>query len=147
MRTFDVDSFVGHKFGKLTIVRYIENKEIGNHGKTLAMYECECECGNHIIVPLQYLKSGNVTMCKDCKEKAYESKWIGRRFGTLTVISIVQKAYYDDSGKFHNAKMRCKCDCGNIIDVYTGNLKNKKTCGVHCGMRADKSHKLDIVEV
>ena len=43
--------------------------------------------------------------------------------------------------------MRCKCDCGNIIDVYTGNLKNKKTCGVQCGMRADKSHKLDIVEV
>ena len=123
MRTFDVDSFVGHKFGKFTVVKYVCNKPIGNHGKTLAMYLCKCDCGNQIIVPLQYLKSGSVTMCKECKKKSYENKWIGRKCGNLTVVDIVQKAYYDKNKKFHNGIVLCKDERGNTMEVYMNNLK------------------------
>jgi len=49
---------------------------------------------------------------------------VGLKFGRLTVIEIVNK-----SSK--NISYLCKCDCGNIINVYRFNLKNgvTKSCG------------------
>lgn len=44
----------------------------------------------------------------------------GQKFGRLTAIKYLG-----------NRKWRCKCECGNIIDVFTNNLTrgNTKSCG------------------
>ena len=44
----------------------------------------------------------------------------GQRFGRLTVIE-----------KYDNNKWKCQCECGNIVNAFTGHLNagNKKSCG------------------
>lgn len=48
----------GERFGMLTAV-----KLIGKNEKHQGMWECICDCGNHRIVPLPYLTSGDSTSC------------------------------------------------------------------------------------
>ena len=50
---------------------------------------------------------------------------IGDRFGRLEVIGITDKHY--KGGKF----IVCKCDCGNIKEIRSGNLisGNTRSCG------------------
>ena len=49
----------------------------------------------------------------------------GRRFGRLTVIRRAE------NGKNYQTKWLCRCDCGNEVSVYRGNLKrgHTKSCG------------------
>ena len=124
MRKFDTDAFIGMHYGDLTVMKCVGTKEYGKTNiKKLYMYECECKCGNHIVVPLQYPKSGAVTRCKECKENAYKEKWIGQRFGDYIVLDVVEKAHKDEEG-FHNMKLRVKNNLDNSEHVlYLPNLK------------------------
>lgn len=51
---------------------------------------------------------------------------IGQTFGRLTVIGIARHAKHGLSTKW-----RCKCECGNVVDVVTNHLKSghTKSCG------------------
>ena len=51
----------------------------------------------------------------------------GQRFGRLTVIA--------DSHKRKGGQVCwiCKCDCGNTVEVRTGNLQSGNTTGCGCG--------------
>ena len=53
---------------------------------------------------------------------------IGNRYGNLVVIDFVE-TLSNGSGVW-----KCKCDCGNEIEVTTGNLCNGEL--THCGCRA-----------
>lgn len=55
------------------------------------------------------------------------SKYIGQRFGMLTVIDSTKKMY----GSYYRQVLILKCDCGNITEALPHNLKagKKKTCG------------------
>lgn len=56
-----------------------------------------------------------------------------QRFGSLTAIEIAPP-FIQPSGKKVSA-WKCQCDCGNIINVRTDNLRNGHTtsCGCACG--------------
>lgn len=60
-----IDSLVGKKYGKLTIV-----KEVGKnkYGKTI--YNCKCDCGNSINVLSNSLRTGHTTSC-GCSNSKY----------------------------------------------------------------------------
>lgn len=60
---------------------------------------------------------------------------IGERFGYLTVIE------WRGNGKWH-----CLCDCGNEVDVKTGNLRsgNTKSCGCYQRQRTSESNLTDL---
>jgi hypothetical protein len=51
---------------------------------------------------------------------------VGQRFKHLTVLELD----YNDKGKIY---WKCKCDCGKIISVLSGQLRNdgKTSCGCH----------------
>lgn len=53
---------------------------------------------------------------------------IGERYGKLTVVKEYMTTMADGKRK---RVSECKCDCGNLITVRTGNLKsgNTKSCG------------------
>ena len=53
----------------------------------------------------------------------------GKRFNRLTAIELVGSRITDTGNK--SRVWRCRCDCGNVVDVYAGNLKrgNTKSCG------------------
>lgn len=52
---------IGQKFGRLTVVSQHGVKREGNAVRRL--WECECECGKHTIVPTSNLTKGNTRSC------------------------------------------------------------------------------------
>lgn len=57
---------------------------------------------------------------------------IGRKFGKLTVVSVVSK---DNNG---NRKYLCQCDCGQIKQVCSSHLLNKNRGTKSCGCLRSK---------
>lgn len=62
-----VDSLVGKKFGRLTVVSREENIR-SNTGRSHVMYMCKCDCGNSVVIKAENLRSGNTKSC-GCLEK------------------------------------------------------------------------------
>ncbi|MEG0998005.1 MAG: hypothetical protein RSF13_03110 [Clostridiales bacterium] len=61
---------------------------------------------------------------------------IGKRIGNLEILELLPEK------KNENFEYRCKCDCGNYINVRKGNLTKKrptKSCGCKGGNKTFKS--------
>lgn len=53
---------VGQRFGRLVVLRRLENKMQPN-GSTKVIWECICDCGNIVNVTDTHLRSGHTTSC------------------------------------------------------------------------------------
>lgn len=118
----DVFSFVGEKYGHLTI---LEPVGVNENGETLVY--CECDCENHYnkVVPLYKLLSGIAKSCgKSYHRYKSDCDYENRKFGRLTVVNI---AYRRNRKIF----LKCKCLCGNTTIASLNNLKSGsvKSCG------------------
>lgn len=58
------NTLTGQRFGKLVALRPTEKR---SHGSIL--WECQCDCGNTVFLPLFNLKSGNTKSCGCLKRK------------------------------------------------------------------------------
>ena len=110
----------GQKFGKLTALEYIKG------GK----WECECECGNHIIVDTRNLNSGHTKSCgclvKEINSKNYTIDMTNFENDGILVLSHVGS---DNQGV---ALWECKCKiCGNIFTARGAGIRagTTKSCG------------------
>lgn len=119
-----VNDLTGKRFGKLKVIERAENTEKG--GTT---WLCKCDCGNEKVIRGSSLISGSTISC-GCYNKEKNKKLIkdltGKRFGKLTVIEKV------DSKIKGIARWKCKCDCGNIVEVNGKDLRYKngtRSCG------------------
>lgn len=136
----------GYKYGKLTILRQVENRVYAN-GKSRSQYECECDCGNIILKTRDQIIAGK-TQCRECAFEAMakkERKNIeGQTFGYLTVLSIDRRP--DKNGK-QRAYCTCKCICGNITETKMDNLMKPglHSCGCAAKEIADKSKGKEIL--
>lgn len=112
---YNYDEFIGKQFGKIKIIE-IFDKEINKHYIKYA--KCLCECGNIVEKNFYDVKDGKITSCRRCNSKLL----LGKVFGNLEVIDT----FYKNSVLW----CKCKCSCGNIIDVSASNLKrgNAKSC-------------------
>lgn len=112
---------IGNRYGKLVVLSRGEND---NNGK--ARWYCQCDCGNTILARGTDLRRGKTKTC-GCSSIKAEQSLIGQRFGTLEVIEFTRR---NDSNKL---MYRCKCDCGNEIEVIGQHLKNgnTKSCGCY----------------
>lgn len=112
---------IGNKYGKLIVLSRGEND---NNGK--ARWYCQCDCGNTILARGTDLRRGKTKTC-GCSSIKAEQSLIGQRFGALEVIEFTRR---NDSNKL---MYRCKCDCGNEIEVIGQHLKNgnTKSCGCY----------------
>lgn len=109
----------GKRFGRL-VALYCSSKP-----NEPVKWKCKCDCGKELNVLYSNLYTRNTTSC-GCYhlERQKEYKDIsGRKFGLLTALYPV-----NSSGK---RKWKCKCDCGNFIDVIVDRLTtgNTKSCG------------------
>lgn len=127
---------IGQRFGRLVVVK-IDHKDKRENGNGSVVYwQCLCDCGNTKVIRGSDLKSMLVKSC-GC---LLSEDLIGRKFGRLTVIGKTGKK------QFGNNVWSCLCDCGNIVDVGTGNLKsgNTKSCG--CLGKCNGQHITAIVK-
>ena len=115
----------GKRFGKLVAI-----KRIGVVNKN-SIWECNCDCGRVITIPLYSLKRAKSCGC------VRSSSLVGRRFGKLTVV-----ARLDEIRKNHNTCWRCVCDCGKMTDVKRTCLieGDTKSCGCLQAPKGKLSH-------
>ena len=115
------------KFG----VRLYKRLDKDNTGHWLGEFICP-NCGEHFISRVENVARGDRKSC-GCLYKQNNKRFgqlntkdlLGQRFGKLLVV---QKT---DKRKDGRIVWKCKCDCGNIIEVTSHNLLNghTKSCG------------------
>lgn len=123
-RAGDVNALelVGERFGKLTV---LERAESGGYGGR--RWKCRCDCGKEVVFPGTLLATGKRTSCGCDRMKHYVYSDIsGQQFHRLTAL-------YPVEGRTDKGGMiwRCRCECGNELDVSYNNLvyANMKSCG------------------
>jgi len=114
--------------------------EAGKNKWGVYKWHCRCVCGNESDILGSCLRNGSSKSC-GCLRSEVSSKLAktalmnlkhtrkdisGRRFGNLTVIEDTER-----SNKHGKAIWRCKCDCGNEVEVtaYLLLKGETKSCG------------------
>jgi hypothetical protein len=121
------------RYGKWTILDVIPR---GRQGKDCL---CRCDCGHEAIVAATSLRGGRTTQCTECAKKInrfpnskYDhSKWLGKKFGKLTVIGFGEVTGADGTLYI------CECECGFTKGYSGSKLKNGKIMQcLHCSNSA-----------
>lgn len=118
---------VGQRFGRLVVLRRLENKMQPN-GSTKVIWECICDCGNIVNVTDTHLRSGHTTSCgcvrTEKMRKILAKDITNQHFGKLTPY---KRAFIKDGKQY----WYCKCECGNTCIACTSELcsEHKKSCG------------------
>lgn len=133
----------GQRFGNWTVIEKAPIRK--GQG---AYWKCQCDCGKIKEVTGESLRAGSSTSC-GCKRpkliKEYYTNeridktinlldgFVGKRFGSWTVLSFDgEKTYKGSNGYTHRQRMwNCVCDCGNNGTVSETALINgkSKSCG------------------
>ena len=107
-----VKDLTGQRFGKLVAIR-----RVANNASNRVCWECECDCGNHVVVTTHELNSGHT---KSCGNHNYEDL-TGQHFGELTAIKKI------GNDRSRCAIWLCKCSCGEECEYTSEVLKKSKT--------------------
>lgn len=138
----------GMQFGSWTVIERDYNPTSKQHS---TFWFCKCGlCGEVYSVSRDSLVKGQSGCCNKCKgekirqkakERGLNSWYKGDRFGLLEII--------ESAGvKGHHSYVKCKCDCGNIINVRVEHLKGQnhgKT--ISCGCATQSSGELKITNI
>lgn len=137
---------IGQTFTRLTVIE--KNKKTNSNGH--AYWKCKCECGNIVIVNGSDLRQGNTKSCGCLKHEILSEIWTelgkqrkshleGQIFSKLTVLQ--------DSGERNGKEVLwlCKCECGKIIKVQTGNLTSGHTSSCGCVGKSKNEKNIDYL--
>lgn len=111
---------VGNKIGMLTVL-----KRKRENNRTL--YYCKCECGTEKWMRDDVLKKSKSCGCLQ-KEHLFKFKDLtGKKIGKLLVIERTNKRNKNNGSVI----WKCKCDCGNYVEVPSKNLTRLevRSCG------------------
>ena len=141
----DLYNIVGKKIGKWTVLDTAEKRN------GILYYICQCECGDiHLVRGCNLIRNESKS-CVRCASRARfgyvetiepylknrpklginkepktnKKSLIGQRFGKFVVLEDTGKRYYG------YVVYKCKCDCGNIFEAPSHNIKagQIKSCG------------------
>lgn len=139
------ENLVHQKFGRWTVIDEAPTR-VSASGKTRSiMWKCKCECGTVKDVSARALKTGMSTSCgclqKEHVSEALTDNLIGQRFGHLVVIGRNGSHCSSKTRKGNfNAVWKCRCDCGNTVNVLGFSLKNGDTTS--CGCSKESKYEL-----
>lgn len=114
-------NLTGRQFSNWKVIRYKGNSK----------WECKCSCGAIRDVSSWSLRSG---VSNSCGGPQHRLKYhlTGFRFG-----SLIADEYLD------NMEYRCKCECGNTVNILTANLINGSTRS--CGCKTSELRNLTML--
>ena len=133
----------GKVFGKLTVI-----KQERNPSNNILSWYCKCECGNYTYTTAYNLISGKARSCgcliKERASQVHSKDLVGKKFGRLTVLHRADPWY--TAGGIPQVRYVCKCDCGNEVTVFAGNLKKKNTqsCGCYNRQAISERELIDL---
>lgn len=118
---------IGTKINKWTILDIIPPDE--KHDRVFAM--CKCDCGTTKETRLLYVTSGRSKNCgcgrKETLKEVRTKNLVGQRFGKLVVLEMLE-----ERNKNGRIVYRCKCDCGNEVNVLANSLTTNHTLSCGC---------------
>lgn len=119
-----IKDMIGKRFNRLVVLEETSERKHGS-----IVWKCQCDCGNITFVSTGNLNSGGTSSC-GCLKKEKDGKIIklnllGKKFGLLTVIEETKER------KNNHVVWKCKCECGNIINVSSDSLQRgyRLSCG------------------
>ena len=115
---------IGKTYGEVTVIEQLTNR----HGNLIQKYKCKCSCGKEVLWPADLINKKKNCGCQFMKGFDVREDLVGQKFGKLTVTEMSEKL--DKYGKRSYAI--CRCDCGNICEVYRGHLKDGHTSSCGC---------------
>ena len=118
----------GQKFGRLTALY-----PTGEKKKEAYVWHCSCDCGGETDVSISQLTSGKTKSCGCAREGICRRNIRGQVFGSLTAIEPLEKRI---SG---NVVWRCRCACGNEVEVITNRLTQGGVTS--CGCKSSNRNK------
>lgn len=62
---------------------------------------------------------------------------VGKRFGMLIAVRYLGMRTWKPMGGYRKSFWECKCDCGNIVEVYRGSLTGGRTTSCGCRGKED----------
>lgn len=123
---------IGDRYGRLVVIKELDKV------KNSRMFLCKCDCGNEKVVRMNQLRTGKTKSCGclriDKIRQANSYDLTGKKFGRLSVISKIEN-------KNKEVFWNCVCDCGNLTEVSTYNLRSGKIKSCGC-LRVDKGKEL-----
>ena len=148
------NDLTGQSFGRLTVIERAENHILPN-GKPRTMWLCQCQCGNYTTVSSQSLTNGTTVSC-GCQQRENFRKPIrdmtGQRFGKLLVLGYSRTKVLKSNN--HKIIWKCRCDCGNEVEVEGYQLRVGKTQSCGCTKSRGeeliakilKDHKINFIQ-
>lgn len=138
----------GMKFGEWEVIERDYHPTSKQHS---TFWFCKCGlCGEIISVSRDSLVNGKSECCNKCKgekirQKAEERGLIswhkGDRFGLLEIIDRAES-------KGNHSYVKCKCKCGNIIDVRVEHLKGQfHNRTISCGCASQSSGEIKLTQL
>lgn len=91
----------GHKFGKLTAIRWT-GKSLHKYGR---VWLCKCECGNFREVPVMFLRHGSIHQCTSCGNNSTEER--ERKFAEKMKNALRENRRDKLRNVWRNMKQRC----------------------------------------
>lgn len=118
----DFTQYIGKKINHWTILDYIKGKY---------KFKCRCDCGTVKDVNCYNLINEQSKDCgcgrsKKVSERMSINSLVGQTFGKLTVIEEIGK------NKYGKTICKCKCECGNEINVLSNSLRTNHTISCGC---------------
>lgn len=122
----------GMTFGQLTVLSRAENKS----GYTY--WNCKCSCGKEVCIRGDKLTASHIDnrgnpSCGHLRilhtVETISKDLTGQQFGRLTVLKKIEDKRYSNG----SCMWKCKCECGNIIELPTDSLTKKDRPTRSCG--------------
>ena len=93
-KALDASIYIGQRFGMLEVTG-VDSDQYDKRGHLLHFLKCHCDCGNDTSIELNRLLRWKTTSC-GCMRKFNIDKYLGKRYGMLTIIGYD----HDDHGKY-----------------------------------------------
>lgn len=123
----EAQNLTGEKYGKLTVLKVSEERYLA--GKRMQIqWECQCECGNSILITTSSWNSRAYYSCGCWKSN--QRDYTGEKYEKLTIVKRLKERYQNKDGATQ-VQWLAKCDCGEDTIVTTSQWKNKvkTSCG------------------
>ena len=113
----------GKRYGRLVCIEPTSKRQGGS-----IVWRCKCDCGNETLVSAKILATGDVRSCGCLRRETQAAKatdHTGKRYGRLTALEPLEDR------RFGGVVWRCRCDCGNEVNVRGNDLVNgnRRSCG------------------
>ena len=142
----------GMRFGEWEVIERDYHPTSKQHS---TFWFCKCHlCGKVYSVSRDSLINKKSECCNHCKgekikntqaEKGITKHIInpGDTFGLLTALT----GPYHRSDRSHGSYIKCKCSCGNIVEVAKKHLVQKEGRTISCGCASQSSGEIKIIQL